>query len=75
MWIRRAAVNEREHVSAPSAADRVGGGVCRGAANGALRGGLIVRARAVRRSGLIAMMKTTPTDKRFPTQNQGNHCW
>jgi hypothetical protein len=26
-------------------------------------------------SGLISMMKTTPTDKRFPTVNQGNHCW
>ena len=67
-------VNEREHVSAVCRRSRRGG-VCRGAANDALRGGLIVRARAVRRSGLIAMMKTTPTDKRFPTQNQGNHCW
>eukprot|EP00614_Pseudopedinella_elastica_P014285 CAMPEP_0172583780 /NCGR_PEP_ID=MMETSP1068-20121228/3327_1 /TAXON_ID=35684 /ORGANISM="Pseudopedinella elastica, Strain CCMP716" /LENGTH=82 /DNA_ID=CAMNT_0013377687 /DNA_START=110 /DNA_END=358 /DNA_ORIENTATION=- len=26
-------------------------------------------------SSLINMIKTSPADKRFPSQNQANHCW
>eukprot|EP00617_Octactis_speculum_P014659 CAMPEP_0185744314 /NCGR_PEP_ID=MMETSP1174-20130828/2335_1 /TAXON_ID=35687 /ORGANISM="Dictyocha speculum, Strain CCMP1381" /LENGTH=88 /DNA_ID=CAMNT_0028417595 /DNA_START=35 /DNA_END=301 /DNA_ORIENTATION=- len=26
-------------------------------------------------SGLVKMIKTSPSDKRFPSQNQANHCW